>query len=246
MRDFRKDHQQAAQWAYEMVNGSENWAIFDTETTGLGGDAQICQVGLIAPDGSTLLDALVRPTIPIPADATKIHGITDEMVVGARSFPEVFMELWQATGRRQLIIYNASYDIRLVYQSLKAWNLYWWLDGCDRLVAGSYGHKTTTQIQRWTYSWINGQAVHCAMDWYSEWCGDWSDYHGNYRWQKLPGGDHTAIGDCKATLAVLQRMAASYEHTEAPELPIETPGAKLVEMPTLEATAPDEYSDIPF
>lgn len=31
----------------------------------------------------------------------------------------------------------------------------------------------------------------------------------NYRWQRLPGGDHSALGDCWATLKVLQKMAES-------------------------------------
>jgi DNA polymerase-3 subunit epsilon len=45
------------------------------------------------------------------------------------------------------------------------------------------------------------------MHWYSQWIGDWNDYHGNYKWQRLPGGDHSALGDCRATLAVLKQMA---------------------------------------
>jgi len=31
----------------------------------------------------------------------------------------------------------------------------------------------------------------------------------NYRWQRLPGGDHSALSDCLATLKVLQAMAES-------------------------------------
>ena len=33
----------------------------------------------------------------------------------------------------------------------------------------------------------------------------------NDRWQKLPGGDHSALGDCRATLAILHEMANSNE-----------------------------------
>jgi DNA polymerase-3 subunit epsilon len=42
---------------------------------------------------------------------------------------------------------------------------------------------------------------------YAEFVGEWNDYHGNYRYQKLPGGDHTAVGDCRATLKVIKKMA---------------------------------------
>jgi DNA polymerase-3 subunit epsilon len=46
------------------------------------------------------------------------------------------------------------------------------------------------------------------MHWYAQFVGDWNEYHGNYKWQRLPGGDHSALGDCRATLAVLKEMAA--------------------------------------
>jgi DNA polymerase-3 subunit epsilon len=46
------------------------------------------------------------------------------------------------------------------------------------------------------------------MQWYSQWVGEWNDYHQDYKWQRLPGGDHSALGDCKATLEVIRRMAA--------------------------------------
>ena len=37
--------------------------------------------------------------------------------------------------------------------------------------------------------------------------GQWDDYYQNYRWQRLPEGDHSALGDCRATLEVIRRMA---------------------------------------
>lgn len=40
----------------------------------------------------------------------------------------------------------------------------------------------------------------CAMLLYGEWLGV-------KRWQRLEGGDHTALGDCRAALAVLRRIA---------------------------------------
>ena len=39
-------------------------------------------------------------------------------------------------------------------------------------------------------------------------CGDWSEYWGDYRWYPLPGGNHRAVGDALAALALMQRMAA--------------------------------------
>ena len=39
--------------------------------------------------------------------------------------------------------------------------------------------------------------------------GDWSDYFHDYRWQPLPGGDHTARRDCLATLKLIRMMAST-------------------------------------
>ena len=45
---------------------------------------------------------------------------------------------------------------------------------------------------------------------FAEYCGDWSTYHGNYRWQRLSNhandADHTAAGDCLATQYIIQKM----------------------------------------
>ena len=43
--------------------------IFDTETTGLGPDAEIVEVAALKVDGTVLLDTLLKPRQPIPADA---------------------------------------------------------------------------------------------------------------------------------------------------------------------------------
>ncbi len=45
------------------------------------------------------------------------------------------------------------------------------------------------------------------MQLYSDFVGEWNDYFGSNKWQKLPGGDHTALGDCLATLEVIKYIA---------------------------------------
>ena len=44
---------------------------------------------------------------------------------------------------------------------------------------------------------------------YAQFVGEWNPRHGDYRWQRLPSGDHSAIGDCRATLALIHKMAVS-------------------------------------
>ena len=59
--------QQASAWLL-------NCAILDTETTGLYDDAEIVEISIIDENGGVLLDTLVKPLKPIPAEATAIHG----------------------------------------------------------------------------------------------------------------------------------------------------------------------------
>ena len=43
---------------------------------------------------------------------------------------------------------------------------------------------------------------------YARFVGEPSKRGGDYRSQKLPGGDHTALGDALATLRLIEVMAA--------------------------------------
>jgi DNA polymerase-3 subunit epsilon len=44
---------------------------------------------------------------------------------------------------------------------------------------------------------------------YARFIGEWNSYYNSYKWQKLDGGDHTALGDCLATLEVIRVMAGA-------------------------------------
>jgi DNA polymerase-3 subunit epsilon len=49
--------------------------VLDTETTGLGHDAEIIEIAIIcAFSGKTFINTLVKPRNPIPPSATAIHG----------------------------------------------------------------------------------------------------------------------------------------------------------------------------
>lgn len=175
----KTDQQAAAQWAKKLLN-RDDWVLLDTETTGLN-NAEVVQIGIMNHCGETLLDSFVKPTISIPPAASAIHKITDHDVVDAPSFPNIYPILRELIKGKEVIIYNADFDLGI-------------LDYCCNL----------HQLQFFS----EGINCDCAMNWYSQWIGDWNDYYQSYRWQKLPGGDHTAIGDCKATLEVIRRMAA--------------------------------------
>lgn len=187
------DRQQAIDWAKQLLE-RDHFCILDTETTGLSNTDQICQLGLIDSSGNPLINTLVNPTVCVNPEATLIHGITDRMLANAPTFEEVFLQLWRVLGNRDLVIYNVEFDIRLIKQSLKP-----------------YGYQLAipTSDRRGCKIFSNGGSIHCAMLWYAQFIGDWNNHHGNYKWQRLPGGDHSAIGDCRATLGIIRQMSVA-------------------------------------
>jgi DNA polymerase-3 subunit epsilon len=88
----------------------------DTETTGLKADAdrivQLACVELI--DGCVIgrkASWLFNPGIPIPEDATRVHGIRDEDVRDKPSFKDKVQEFIDLIGDNPLVIHNAAFDI---------------------------------------------------------------------------------------------------------------------------------------
>ena len=179
-----------------------NWLILDTETTGLDDQAEACQIGILAPTGEVILDTLVRPKGSIPYDASRIHGITDEMVADAPTFMDIFPRLVETLSNTTIVVYNAAYDARILEQSWTARNPSKYLLESELFPGGR---------------WID------VMDPYAEFWGDWSDWHQSYKWQSLENacrqqgiavnGAHSAIGDCRMTLALLRKVAQD-EHTD--------------------------------
>jgi len=97
----------------------------DTETTGLDSGAQIIEVCVVDHDGSVLVSSLARPEGPIPADAMRIHGITDEMVRDAPTWTEVWPKVEAVLSGRYVGVYNADFDLRMMRQSNQRYGLPW-------------------------------------------------------------------------------------------------------------------------
>jgi DNA polymerase III epsilon subunit-like protein len=88
--------------------------ILDVETTGLGPDARVVSVAAVglAPRSEPRLAFawLVNPGVPIPPDATAIHGITDADVAGAPAWPPP--GLLEVVGDGQVCAYNSPCEAR--------------------------------------------------------------------------------------------------------------------------------------
>lgn len=106
----------AIEWATGIVN-RRDVLYLDTETTGLGSQAEIVEIAVVNGAGVTVLDRLVRPSRRIPLEVTAIHKIDDEMVANAPTWPVVFAEFARLLQRyTAIVVYNASFDRRIISQ----------------------------------------------------------------------------------------------------------------------------------
>ena len=95
------------------------YVVFDCETTGINSvEDEIVSLALIRldPDGAETarFTSLVRPSRPIPAGATAVHGIADEDVAGAPPFAEVAGELLRLLDGAVFVAHNASFDLGML------------------------------------------------------------------------------------------------------------------------------------
>lgn len=96
--------------------GRVSFAVLDFETTGLDSRSdRICEIGALrlSETGAEAasLDLLVNPGLPIRPEASRVNGITDEMVRDARPVEEALPELLAFLGDSVIVAHNASFDL---------------------------------------------------------------------------------------------------------------------------------------
>ncbi|HLP51447.1 MAG TPA: exonuclease domain-containing protein [Chitinophagales bacterium] len=96
-------------------------AFFDLESTGVDFvKDRIVEISIlrINPDGSKQIKTLkLNPTIPIPIEASKIHGIYDEDVITAPTFKEVAKELFDFMDPCDLAGFNSNrFDVPMLME----------------------------------------------------------------------------------------------------------------------------------
>ena len=97
--------------------------FFDLETTGTDiSKDRIVEIAILKlhPDGSKeTLEARVNPEMPIPAEVSAVHGITDEMVADAPTFKEQSHKIYNFLKDCDLAGFNSDrFDIPLLVEEL--------------------------------------------------------------------------------------------------------------------------------
>ena len=162
----------------------------DTETTGLNPLDEVVEICIVDHAGEILLNSLVRPTRPIPPDVTRIHGITNQMVEDAPAWSELWPEVRRMLSGKQVGIYNAEFDLKMMQQSSRA----------NRMLMDQ------TSWERF-----------CLMRLYASFYGQ-VGYRGEFRWQRLEDAarqcqislqnTHRALDDTLLARALLEYMAS--------------------------------------
>lgn len=175
----------ASAWAQALLT-RDDWVLVDTETTGLDSGAEVIDLAVLDRHGTVLLDTLLRPRRPIPAQVTRIHGLGDHHVRDAPTFAQIWPRLGPLLAGRTVVAYNVAFDKRLLVQT-----------------AATHGVA------------LPSLAHECAMRRYVEYrkAKGLPGGRGSYslenacREHGIPIGGHRAAADCRATLALMRVMA---------------------------------------
>lgn len=96
------------------------FVVFDTETTGLDPTRdELVQIGAVRILNGRLVagetfETLVNPNRPIPATASRVHGITDDMVANAPSPPMAVAGFHRFARAETLVAHNAPFDLKFL------------------------------------------------------------------------------------------------------------------------------------
>jgi DNA polymerase III epsilon subunit family exonuclease len=101
------------------------YAVFDCETTGTDPAVdEIVSLAIVLLDRDGVetgrFSSLVRPSRPIPEDATAVHGIRDVDVVDAPTFDQLAGRLLRLLKGRVFAAHNASFDLAMLHGAFKA------------------------------------------------------------------------------------------------------------------------------
>ncbi|MFP4686863.1 MAG: exonuclease domain-containing protein [bacterium] len=170
----------------------------DTETTGLGDQAEVLEIGIVDHDGRVLLDQLIKPIGKISEGAREVHGITEEMLACAPRWGEVHDQIYSILKDRAIVIYNYAFDTRIIDQTV---SYHWFIK-----------------------DWIDWPPPRCAMKLYARFQGSWNDYYGNYAWHKLTAAasqlgievenSHRAVDDARVTRKLIKKLAQLHENPD--------------------------------
>ncbi|MCB9593844.1 MAG: 3'-5' exonuclease [Sandaracinaceae bacterium] len=185
----------------DLVWAEASFAVIDFETTGLDpATDRVIEMGIVCFDDGVLSASqnwLIQPTIPVPAEATAVHGITDEMLADQPRFEAIWSEIRTHLEGRLPVAYNAGFDKRFLLAEL------------ERMGETTWGDDLPPAMQS-EVEWVD------PLVWVRELYPEQSAKLGEIcKHLEIPlEGAHRASNDAEATGRVLmtmqERMPATY------------------------------------
>ncbi len=166
---------------------STTFIVFDLETTGLSSSFhRIVEIGAIrfTQDGTVLavLNQMVNPLCRIPAEATQVHGITNEMVRGMLTIDAALPEFVNFISGPDTILlaHNASFDVGFISAAL----------GQSGLDAPDVPVIDTVELARWKWPRLRNHKLETLA-----------------RHLKIAEStEHRALGDVEVLKSVFERL----------------------------------------
>ncbi len=139
-------------------------AFIDLETTGISiSNDKIVEIAIvkIMPDGSKLVKRkLINPQMPIPKNASDVHGITDEMVKDAPTFKQVANELKQFMDNCDMGGYNSNrFDVPLLIEEFSRAGMEFSIDGRKMVDAQKVFHQMEQRTLSAAYKFYCGKSL---------------------------------------------------------------------------------------
>lgn len=91
------------------ILAAERWAVVDTETTGLGADAEIVEIAVLDSEG-VAFESLVRPRGPVHPEALRLHQLSADLLSDAPLFSDLTADLRRRLMGRTVLGYNVGFD----------------------------------------------------------------------------------------------------------------------------------------
>lgn len=101
------------------ISSYQRYVVLDVETTGLSpryGD-RVIEIGAVAIEDGRMVEefhALINIESPIPKAVQRIHGITDEMLIGKPKADEVMPRFLDFIKSSILVAHNARFDVGFI------------------------------------------------------------------------------------------------------------------------------------
>lgn len=168
-----------------------DYVIFDLETTGVSWEKdEVVEISAVKVQGGEVVDefsTLVNPGMPIPFYASKVNGITDDMVADSPFFDKVLGDFLEFVGDAVLVGHNIHcFDMKFMQKSTQK---------CfGKLIGNDY--IDTLQIARLYLPEMKHHTLTDLADHYG------IDVH----------GAHRALNDCRMNQKVFECLGKEIEN----------------------------------